>query len=150
MLTLKMEYPGLVSDGECTVILVVDSNYSTLQLDGCSSRPPLHLVLRLLKDIRDGGREGGSRNGGERERGMWKGSMEHRRENISRSVGENNGNVFFNTTQSTLELVRMYTYVQSTLRLPYNRRGDRRLGPARTSDIASRALRSSTWTAGLP
>lgn len=45
LVTLEMEYPGLVSYSECTIILIINSNNSTLQLYGGSSGTFLHLLL---------------------------------------------------------------------------------------------------------
>ena len=56
-LTLKVEDSSLISDGECTVVLVVYSNYCPLQLYGGSSRTFLHLILRLRERERGGGGE---------------------------------------------------------------------------------------------
>ena len=53
--TLEMVDSVLYSDGECGVVFIVDSNDGSLESEAASSRPTLHLVLRLQQ--REGERQ---------------------------------------------------------------------------------------------
>lgn len=64
LLTLKMEHSSLITDGECAVIFIIDSNDSSFQLYGGPPRSSLHFLLRLrgrLIHTWERGRRGGDK-----------------------------------------------------------------------------------------